>query len=295
MKLKKIVSICGLIIFLLWSSTSMAQTQIGEGKGFFEFSEYEPMKDKKIRVFYYKPEGDVTDMPVLFVMHGVLRDADVYRDNWVSLADKYKVLVIVPEFSKEDFPGVRSYNYGNLRTKDGNAVDERYWSYSLIDPIFESVVKQTGSKATYYDLFGHSAGSQFAHRFFLFKGDTKANRVIAANAGSYMMPRTDIKFPFGLKGTRINKERLREGFSKKLIVQLGEKDTDPNAPYLPKETEAKKQGDHRFERGQYFFKTAREIAQKEGMEFNWIIRTVPGVAHSNSRMAIDAAEFLYGN
>ncbi|NGF57105.1 alpha/beta hydrolase [Parapedobacter sp. SGR-10] len=284
--------ICTICAFL--GLVMMAEAQITEGKGYFEFSDNEHLEGKKMRIFYYRPTGDVTRMPILFVMHGMLRNADVYRDNWVSLADKHKVLVIVPEFSNKDFPGSRAYNYGNVLTKGGNSVDEKYWSYSLIDPIFDYVVKITDSKVQLYDLFGHSAGSQFAHRFFLFNKDTKANRVVASNAGSYMVLDQHIAFPWGLKGTPVDKEHLRVAFAKQLVVQLGENDNDPNHHQLPKGKEAMKQGEHRFERGQYFFKTAREVAEKEGMSFNWSIRTVPGVGHQNGKMAVDAAEFLYG-
>lgn len=294
MKIKEIIKNTIVVTIFILGSCTMVEAQIKQGKGLFEFTAYEHLDGKKMSVYYYLPVGDVSNMPVLFVMHGVLRNADVYRDNWVDLANKYKVLVIVPEFSQENFPRVRSYNYGNVLSKNGFSVDEKYWSYSLIDPIFDYVVKLTGSKSTQYDLFGHSAGSQFAHRFFMFKKNSKANRIVASNAGSYMALNNTVEFPFGLKGTGIGKDRLKKVFSKKLVVQLGEEDNDPNARHLPKDKEAMKQGAHRFERGHYFYKTAKKVAQAEGLDFNWEIRTVSEVAHNNAGMAIDAAAYLYG-
>lgn len=117
-------------------------------------------------MFTYRPEGDVSTMPVLFVMHGTLRNADTYRDNWVELADKYGVLIITPEFSDEDFPGSRSYNLGGMFDGEGNPVKEQYWAYSLIEPIFDNVQELVNSERETYDIFGHSAGAQFTHRFF---------------------------------------------------------------------------------------------------------------------------------
>ena len=38
------------------------------------------------------------------------------------------------------------------------------------------------------DLFGHSAGSQVAHRFLLFKPTNKTNKVILSAAGWYTVP-----------------------------------------------------------------------------------------------------------
>ena len=117
-----------------------------KGKGSFMFSEYEPLKNKPIRIWYYNPSDDPSELPVLFVMHGVNRNADDYRDNWVELAEKYQVIVIVPEFSKEHFPGAENYNLGGMFDEGGEAVAEEKWSYSLIEPIFDQVKKITKTK-----------------------------------------------------------------------------------------------------------------------------------------------------
>lgn len=282
-----------IVSFLLFTITVSAQ--LTNGKGSFEFSEYRPLKDKPIKVFYYKPNGDVKNMPILFVMHGVLRNADTYRDNWVDLSEKYKVLIIVPEFSTQYFPGSRSYNYGNLKTKGGELNDEAIWSYSLIDPVFDYVVKLTGSNQQTYDIFGHSAGSQFVHRFFLFKEKTKANKIVTANAGTYTALDFDIEFPYGIKDMGINNNRLKNILGKELIIQLGEEDIDPKDKYLTVTPAAMKQGRFRLERGKYFYEVAKTQAERLNTDFNWKIRTVPGVGHQNEKMAIDAAEYLYGN
>lgn len=285
-----------LFLLLLLSfafSACAVQKTLPEGKGVFEFSGHPALKGNSMRVFYHRPKGDVTNLPVLFVMHGVNRNADTYRDNWVELSEKHKVLVIVPEFSKEHFPGSRMYNYGNLHSKDGTLNPEENWSYSLIDPIFEHIVKTTGSKAKHYDLFGHSAGSQFAHRFFLFKQHTKVNRVVAANAGTYTMLDLDIDFPFGLKEMGFDEKKLKNSLERKLIVQLGEKDTDPNHRNLNITPEAMKQGQHRLERGENFYTKAKQLADRLNANFKWDIRKVAGADHDNAKMAQDIAGYLY--
>ena len=283
-----------LLICCFLGAVSYSFAQINEGAGTFNFNEYKPLKDKPIRVFYYRPEGDVTQMPILFVMHGVLRNADVYRDNWIKLAEQYKILVIVPEFSKEYYPSSRMYNFGNVQRKDKTINKESLWSFSVIDPIFDSVVRQTGSTQKKYDLFGHSAGSQFVHRFFLFKEHTKANRIVTANAGSYTVLDPDTPFPYGIKDMGFTEDRLKNLLQRQLVVQLGEADTDPNHKQLPRSEEAMKQGAFRLERGKYFYNTAKALAEKLKVPFKWEIRTVPGVAHDNGKMAVDAAKYLYG-
>lgn len=283
------------VLLLMWAgfSTCTSQSLLPAGSGIFHFSTHPALRGDSIRVFYHRPVGKVAEFPVLFVMHGVNRNADTYRDNWVELSEKYKILVIVPEFTKERFPGSRMYNYGNLWSKDGKLNAEQDWTYSFIDPIFEEVVRLSVSKAKQYDLFGHSAGAQFAHRFFLFKRDTKVSRVVAANAGSYTMLDTGVDFPFGVNGMEMDEDRLKSLLARDLIVQLGEEDTDPKHRNLNVTPEAMKQGAYRFERGMNFYESAKECADRLGVSFGWTLRTVAGVAHDNAGMALDIAGYLY--
>lgn len=290
----------GTVIFLVsllffQACSNEPESDIGVGKGVFVFESYEPLADKPIRVFTYRPEGDLASMPILFVMHGTLRNADDYRDNWIEIADQYGVLVVTPEFNDEDFPGSRGYNLGGMFNEDGNQVDEQYWAYSLIEPIFDQVVEMTDSEQAGYDIFGHSAGAQFTHRLFLFKQGLRANHVISANAGWYTMPDFEIEFPYGLKNTAVDEEALTNRLESSMLIQLGEEDNDPNHRYLRTSDEAMEQGAHRFERGHNFYKEAQEIATDNGLNFQWSIRTVPGVGHENAKMAIDIADYLFRN
>ena len=289
MAVKKILFALSLLLLL-----SPAYAQISGGKGSYEFQLPPSFGEKKMEVYYYRPLGDVTTMPILFVMHGVLRNADVYRDNWVELADKHKILVVVPRFTQEDFKGDRGYAFGNVQARGGKLNDPSIWSFNLMDKIFDDVVTQTKSKQKKYDLFGHSAGSQFSHRFVLFMQKNKADRIIAANAGSYTILDENVNYPFGIKNLGIDDNRLKALLQKDFVVQLGDKDTDPNHSQLPKSVAAMKQGSNRFERGHYFYEKAKKQAERLGVSLNWKIRIVKGAAHQNSKMAADAAKYLYG-
>lgn len=269
------------------------QTTFTEGSGYFEFSGHPALKGQKMRVFYHIPDGENVEMPFLFVMHGVLRNANTYRDNWIDLSNKYNFIVLVPEFTQELFPKSRSYNYGNMFDIEFFPVSKELWTFSLIDPIFDYVVQEIGSNQENYDLFGHSAGSQFAHRYFLFMGQTKANRIIASNAGTYTMLDESIEFPYGLKDTDISSEEIKRLLQNKLIIHLGEEDTDPNHKYLNVSAQAMAQGPNRFERGKNFFNRAKKTASDLGVHFGWELRTVPKVAHNNGEMAIDIAKYLF--
>lgn len=268
-------------------------SRIQTGSGVIEYKQSILLDNSPMRIFYHAPEGDLSKMPILFVMHGVLRNADVYRDNWVDIANKHQVLVLVPEFSNELFPGGRSYNYGNVFTKDHVLNPENEWSFGLIDPIFYFVANQIDSDQAGYDIFGHSAGSQFVHRFFMLQNNTKANRIVASNAGSYTMLDRDKEFPYGLRGISMSDERIKSILNREIIIQLGEEDIDPAHKNLNVSPEAMEQGRNRFERGHTFYNHAQKLAKDLGVEFKWKLKTVPGVAHENDKMAIAIADYLY--
>lgn len=170
-----------------------------KGAGVIKFDKYEPLKDKPVNIWYYIPSDTPVDLPILFVCHGMKRNAAKYRDNWIELSKKHKVIIIAPEFSIEHYPKSWGYNLGNMFDLNRNPLPEDVWSFSIIDPIFNFVVDQINGNQTSYDLFGHSAGAQFAHRFIMFKRGTKVDRVITANAGWYTMPDFAVNYPSWIK------------------------------------------------------------------------------------------------
>ena len=80
-----------------------------------------------LRVFLTRPTGLAPDRPVVFVMHGMGRNADEYRDQWHELAVANDFLLVVPEFSEADFPGTDAYNLGNLSDTSGAPTPRGRW------------------------------------------------------------------------------------------------------------------------------------------------------------------------
>ena len=264
-----------------------------QGKGRASFDRYQPLSGKPINLWYHTPREDPKDLPILFVFHGVNRNAQEYRDNWVQLSEQYQVLVIVPEFSQVSYPGSRSYQLGNMFDGEGEPVGEDEWTFSVIEAIFDFVVEEIEGTQQHYDVFGHSAGSQFAHRFLTYKTGTRVNEVIAANAGWYTLVDFGTSFPYGLKDSRANLSTVAWQLRQSVTILLGEEDTDINDPNLRDTQEANAQGPHRLARGQFYFQLAREVADQFDLEFNWKLELVPGVGHSNALMAAPAAKILY--
>jgi poly(3-hydroxybutyrate) depolymerase len=250
---------------------------------------------RKVQVWTYVPAKAPVDAPVVFVMHGVKRNAVEYRESWVPLADRYGCIVLAPEFSERDWPGTRSYHHGNVLDRNGKPLPEDEWAFSVLDGIFQKFCNEQGNDSEKYYLFGHSAGAQFVHRMLLLKPHAMCAAAVAANAGVYSMPDFERTWPHGLKGAPVTREQVQNALAQKLCVLLGEDDVDQDDNYLPKDADSMEQGEHRVARGQKFFATARDVAEKEQAKFGWKLRTVPGVGHDNKGMAAAAAEVLFAD
>jgi hypothetical protein len=272
---------------------------ISEGKSTFIYQNENLNKGQPITVYSYLPSNYKDNTPVLFVMHGNSRTAERYRDTWIDIAEQHNALLLVPHFSRENgFPEDDQYNMGNMFKMDQDenllsANPENEWSYSLIDPIFDFVVERMKNTSTGYLIYGHSAGSQFLHRLLFFKPDAKIQEAVCANAGWYTMPDFDQIFPYGLKETQCKPESLRKLFAKQVTILLGDQDTDPDHDSLRRTPQAMLQGAHRFQRGHTFYQACKQMAASLGVEFRWDLQIVPGVAHSNSKMAPSAAKVLF--
>ena len=146
-----------------------------------------------------------------------------------------------------------------------------------------------GGRQTHYTLFGHSAGSQFLHRFLYYVSGARVKRAIAANAGWYTMPDFGVRYPYGLAESGVTVEVLAGYFARDLVVLLGDADTLREDDDLRKTPEAELQGAHRFDRGRTFYRVARARAEALGVDFNWRLQEVQGAGHSNAEMTPAAA------
>ena len=114
------------------------------------------------------------------------------------------------------------------------------WSFTAIERIFRAVKLAARLNAAGYMLFGHSAGAQFVHRLVAFahreagaeqeEGQrTHLLRAVAANAGAYMLPTFEERYPFGFGGLEEwSSKDLAAFVSAPLTVLLGQDDTGPH-------------------------------------------------------------------
>ena len=270
-----------------------SSSPLAGGSGAFTFDRWQ---GPPLKVWTFVPDGiDPATAPILIVMHGVNRDADRYLAQWRGPAQQCGFIAVVPEFNRSAFPTSREYNLGHLTLKGETALRPRsQWSFAAIEPLFDEVVARAGGRQRGYTLYGHSAGSQFVHRFLLTQRSPRALRFLAANAGWYTMPSFAIDYPFGLAGTDLDEADLKAALGRDMVVLLGSRDTDPKDPNLNTSKGAMMQGAHRFARGRHFFGFGQEMARRQGWGFGWSLLTVDGVGHDNGGMARAAGGLVAG-
>ncbi len=263
------------------------------GASAYAFADPRPGRARQITVFTYRPATLAPDSPVLLVVHGRNRNGGNYRDRWIAHAERHGFLVVVPEFSEDQYAHPGEYNYGDMRRPDGSFKPREEWLFPVFDAVFEDARRRAGSTREQYSLFGHSAGAQIAHRLATFCWSPRIERIVAANAGSYTMPLREEAFPFGLGGMPLGDDELRALFSRPLLVLLGDQDDDPEHYQLPRDPGAMRQGPHRFARGLHYVETARREAARLGVPLAWKIATAPGVGHTVGGIAPFAARHLF--
>lgn len=232
--------------------------------------------------------------PLVVSLHGLNRNAEAARDNWVAAAERYGLLVAAPHFDKERFP-TRLFQQGGVRDQP----DRSKWLYAVIERFFDRALQSGRVAGTSYVLFGHSAGAQFVHRMAILMPEARFSTAVSANAGYYTLPAGKeaaggFSFPYSLDGTPVTETDLKAAFAKPLLVMLGDRDTDPDHPQLNRSRGAEAQGANRFARGQNFMAVAGAEARRLGVESRWREITVPGAAHEQRKMADAAAEALFG-
>jgi len=255
-------------------------------------------EQSRIEVHYYKPRALTPRSRILLVIPGAGRDGDEYRDAWIEAAESANVLVAAlcyPEAHYDfaayhmggvvkdmTFPATNS-NIVRLRDEDILFTPNPHpelWLFNDFDRVFALLKAAVGSESDGYDVFGHSAGGQILHRLALFHPRSRAQRIIAANAGAYTLPELETPLLFGLDGSGVDADGLGRSFACRLTLLLGENDNSDAAGGIHLHTPlADQQGLDRLSRGHFFYRFAEARAQAMNTPFAWTLRTVPHVGH----------------
>jgi len=248
-----------------------------------------------IECYTYKP-ADWDGQRLILVHHGVLRNADEYRDHAVVLGDRFHALIVAPKFDAERFPS-RKYQRGGILKEDGTAADPSEWTYAAIPQIAARVRELEGRPALKHWIIGHSAGGQFAMRMSAFQA-TGAERIVAANPGTDLFPTREMDFGYGfgkLPDSLASDERLKQYLAAPLTLYLGTADDHPDED-LDVSAEGNRQGAGRFQRGHAAYALAANLARERGWPFHWRLVEAAGVPHDHEKMFAHAAceDALFG-
>lgn len=240
--------------------------------------------NKSCNIYYHSPKNATSNSPIVFVFHGASRNAKDYRNAIISKANEFNFIAVVPEFSDENFPGGDGYNLGNVFVDGDNPSDNTLnpkdeWAFSLIEPMFNFVKDEFENNIVKYDIIGHSAGAQFAHRLVAFIPDASYNKIVVSAAGWYTVPDSDINFPYGFQQSPLEQLNLQYFFSKNIYIQVGELDNNPNAGGLRRNDIVDAQGINRFQRAYHFYNESKNSALSNNITFNWNIQTNYGLGH----------------
>ncbi len=240
-----------------------------------------------IEVFYSRPNEVNENTEILFIIHGGSRDAEKYLKDWLPHAEDKNLIVISPLFTKEAFPF-----YGTLMMSDydGKQIkDQSLYLDSIIGEIFDVFHAKFQLTGNTYRIYGHSGGAQFVHRYLLLSNDLRIDKAVMTNADFYTFLNNRYKYPFGLKGVNVDKERIEWFLRLKGGIFLAELDTERS---FRKSRLARKQGKHRLSRGVNYFSSLVDFAELNQIPFRWRFEIVPDVSHDNIDMTKASANFI---
>ena len=272
----------------------MSNLRLHEGAGCFVFSDDAAGTRRSIRIFYVRPQSSVRDARVVIAMHGLDRAAADFRDVLAGQAERNGQIVLVPEFDAEAFPDVYAYNYGNVRLAPPSptVLPRSLWNFGIIDRLFHYVRISVGSNRQTFGLFGNSAGSQFVLRYLALNEAAAVDLAVASNSGMYMLPDLAVDYPVGMGGLDLDETHLRRYLGRRLIILLGDADTDSAAPDLPRSGTAMAQGPHRLARGLWHFGHCKKVADRLDVQLDWKLEVVPEAGHVSQQIFDRALKIL---
>lgn len=219
---------------------------------------------------------------LVVVLHGVRRNGREYLESWRAWAQRTGRPVLAPVFSGEGWPGSNAYNLGNVLRPDGTAHPREQWASTALRALVSAAQAAVHLDDPTWDLFGHSAGAQLAHRFCLFEDDPALDRIAVAGAGWFTVPDDAVDWPYGLRHPRLPLDdgALERWLRLPVVLLRGELDRERDE-HLRVGPGADDQGRDRWERAAHVLAVAR--ARDPGCR--WQLVDVPGVGHHEHEMA----------
>ena len=273
-----------ILLFILSFTTNLFAAKLDK----FTFTSW---NKPDLDVFYHLPKTIDNDTKVLFVVHGNTRNADDYLNSWIRLTKDKNIAIFAPHFKRSSFI---SFNTLQMSTSSGKIrTDTDLYLHNSIDTLFKYIKAKFKLNDKLYDIYGHSAGAQFVHRYLLMSDNPSVNKAVAANAGWYTFL-NGADFPYGVKNPPISltDSNVKKFLSTNLYILIGTNDIDVDSS-INKSKGAQKQGINRLQRAKNFFTYTESIVEQNNLEFKWKYQAVPGAPHSNKVMSKAAVLVLF--
>ena len=254
---------------------------------------FDQWKGGEINVEYIVPKSATPDTPVLLVIPGARRNADDYRDQWLTLAREHKFIVLAIGCSLKVCKNEYQYNLGGIVSDEGSLRPSVEQFYSVPELVFSDFVKRFGSKQSEFAIYGHSAGGGFVHTYMLARPDAPVSNAVAANAAFFTFPDTAQPYPLGFAGSPYKNEDGVAWLHQPLTILLGDQDLGPRTKSISNSPEANAQGRNVYARGLAFYATAINTAVDAEISPAWQLEVVRGVGHNSSKMVPFAFKYLF--
>ena len=242
-----------------------------------------------VEILYVLPKEINENTKVLFIIHGNSRDVEKYLNQWIEPSKDKNVILVAPYFDKISYP-----NFATLQmaTSSGKILkDQSNNLKNSLSSFFSYFKSKYNLSSSSYSIFGFSAGSQFTHRYMLFSDDKQIDKAVLGSAGWYTFLNNE-PFPYGMRNMPIERDRYEWFLSRQVLFVLGVEDDDTNHKTLNLSRGARKQGDHRYERGKNYFDDLIDFGEKNSIPFRWRYKSVPGLNHNTEAMSQEAIPYL---
>ena len=242
-----------------------------------------------VEIYYITPDVINENTKVIFVIHGNSRNAEEYLSAWIPHIKNKNVIVAAPQFNKADF---RYFFLLEMAESSGNVnKDESKYINNSISLFFNYIKSKFSLNIDTYNMFGHSAGAQFTHRYMLLSKDKRISDAVVANAGWYTFLTND-EFPYGIKNSpiSISNEQIKWFMSNKVNLLIGSDDVGFQSVNSSKG--ANLQGITRVDRASNYFNSLIMNAENRGYPLRWNYRVLDSVDHDFKKVTPFAAQIL---
>ena len=211
---------------------------------------------------YVPPTYDATrPYRLLVVIHGASRSAERYSERFVDLANREQYIILAPLFDE-------SVQFQDLGVESNQRADRR-----LLFLVAE-VASRYMVESECFDMFGYSAGGQFAHRFLYLHPERLCSVVVGA-PGTVTLAAFQRDWPVGirdLKDATRNEFRTSDINQVRTMLLIGKDDVGEKE--LNQDEWAMHAGDNRLERA----RRLHESWTLKGIQHEYL--EVSGVGHT---------------